>query len=86
MHTTTFRKVGGSMMMTVPPILIEELKANPGDSMLIDVIAGKLVAEPARKPRRSKYTVAQLAANTDFTRTAEDEAWYNDAPMGNELV
>jgi len=83
---TTFRKVGGSIMLTVPSQLLELMKVNHGDKCSIDFIDGKLIAEQTRKPRRSKYTVSQLAVNTDFTRTEEDERWFNDSSVGNEMV
>ncbi len=83
---TSFRKVGGSIMLTVPAQLLELMKVTHGDKCSIDFVDGKLIAQQTRPPRRSKYTVIELAKNTDFTRTEEDERWLNDSPVGNELL
>ena len=39
-----------------------------------------------QRSRRSKYTVEELAENTDFTQTEEDQRWFADGSVGNEII
>lgn len=45
MHTTTLRKVGGSVMLSVPPALLEQMHLQAGSSVTISLEGGKLVVE-----------------------------------------
>ena len=56
MHKARLRKVGGSVMLVVPPALLEVLDLAPNDQVGLTVEAGRLVVEPARRP---KYTLAE---------------------------
>ncbi len=59
MRTTNLRKVGGSVMLTVPPALLDVLRLQPGAKVGIAIEDGRLVVEP--QPRR-RYTLAELLA------------------------
>jgi antitoxin ChpS len=43
MHTTNLRKVGGSVMLAVPPALLDILNLQPGARVGITVESGRLV-------------------------------------------
>ena len=60
MHTTTLRKVGGSIMLAVPPALLDILRLRPGAKVGMAVERGRLVVEPQKRPR---YTLAELLAS-----------------------
>ena len=62
MHTTNLRKVGGSIMLAVPPALLEVLNLGPGAEVGLAVQRGRLVVEPHRRPR---YTLDELLAQCD---------------------
>lgn len=89
MHSTTFRKVGGSVMMAIPPALLELLNIQPGDIGTIDVKNGQLVAQPIarQKRRRSSHNIRDLLAQCDFNepRNDEDELWINSPAIGREI-
>ena len=51
MHTTNLRKVGGSIMLAVPPALLDALELRAGAKVGIAVESGRLVVEPQRRPR-----------------------------------
>ncbi|MGD0291076.1 MAG: antitoxin, partial [Candidatus Binataceae bacterium] len=57
MHTTNLRKVGGSVMLAIPPALLEILHLQPGAKVGMAVESGRLVVEP--QPRR-RYTLDEL--------------------------
>jgi antitoxin ChpS len=85
MHTTNLRKVGGSVMLAVPPALLDVLRLQPGAEVGIGVESGRLVVEPRKRPR---YTLQQLLAQCSpkARRTKEEREWLNDKPAGRELI
>ena len=85
MHTAHLRKVGGSVMLAVPPALLDVLELKAGATVGIAVDAGRLIIEPQATPR---YTMAELLAQCEVDRkpTQEDEEWLEAAPVGDELL
>ena len=51
MRTTKLRKVGGSVMLAVPPALRELLNLQAGATVGVAVEEGRLVVEPRPQPR-----------------------------------
>ena len=85
MHVTNLRKVGGSVMMAVPPALLDLLHIGAGAKVGLAVDNGRLVVDPQPRPR---YTLDELLAQCDASTeaTAEDRVWLDDKPMGDELL
>jgi antitoxin ChpS len=85
MHTTTLRKVGGSVMLAVPPALLDVLQLSVGAKVGLALDNGRLVVEP--KVRR-RYTLDELLAQCDPAADAapEDREWLDAKPVGNELL
>jgi antitoxin ChpS len=85
MHTTNLRKVGGSIMLAVPPALLDLLRLRPGAQVGIAVESGRLVVEPRPRPR---YTLDELLAhcNPRKARTREEREWFADKPKGGEII
>ncbi|HML56395.1 MAG TPA: antitoxin [Solidesulfovibrio magneticus] len=85
MHTTNLRKVGGSVMLAVPPAILELLKLQAGSSVGLAVTDGRLVIEPIRPPR---YTLDELLAQCDASAAVSDEdrQWLDGRPTGSELL
>ena len=85
MHTTTLRKVGGSIMLAVPPALLGSLRLRPGVKVGIGVESGRLVVEPQPRPR---YTLDELLAQCDpkAARRKKDRQWLGNKPAGAELI
>ena len=50
MHTTNLRKVGGSIMLAVPPAILDLLHLRAGATVGLAVDQGRLVVEPNPKP------------------------------------
>jgi antitoxin ChpS len=87
MHTTNLRKVGGSVMLVIPPVLLNLLHLKAGAAVAVDVQDGRLVVEPRPRPR---YTLDELLAKCDPSADAaemseEDRIWINLPPVGREL-
>jgi len=85
MHTTNLRKVGGSVMLAVPPAILDLLHLHAGSTVGLAVDEGRLVVDPTPKCR---YSLDELLAQCDVEAEAgeEDRAWLDDKPVGSELL
>jgi antitoxin ChpS len=85
MHTSNLRKVGGSVMLAVPRAVLDILGLRPGATVGLVIERGRLVVEPAKRPR---YTLAELLAqcNPKARRTKEEREWLDSKPVGRELI
>jgi antitoxin ChpS len=85
MHTTNLRKVGGSIMLAVPPALLDILDLQAGATVGLAVQSGRLVVEPQQ---RRRYTLDELLAqcNPKARRGKEEREWVADRPVGDELI
>jgi antitoxin ChpS len=85
MHTTNLRKVGGSVMLALPPAILELLHLKAGATVGVAVDDGRLVIDPSP---RQRYTMAELLAASDYTQaqTAEEREWLDSPAVGGELL
>jgi antitoxin ChpS len=85
MHTTNLRKVGGSVMMVLPPAILDMLHLQAGATVGVRVEGGRLVVEPSPRPR---YSLDELLAQCDASAeaSAEDQDWLAGKPVGHELL
>jgi antitoxin ChpS len=85
MQTTFLRKVGGSVMLSVPPALLDLLSLSAGAEVGLSVNDGRLVVHPLRKP---KYSLDELLAASDYSDppSDEDREWMSAPPKGRELL
>lgn len=85
MHTTNLRKVGGSVMLAVPPALLDVLHLAAGARVGLAVDHGRLLVEPRPRPH---YALADLLAQcrAGAKVSAEDREWLDAGPAGRELI
>jgi len=85
MRTTNLRKVGGSVMLAVPPAILDLLHLQAGTTVGLSVDHGRLVVEP--QPRR-RYTLAELLAASDYSepQPLEEREWVDAPAVGRELL
>ena len=85
MHTTNLRKVGGSVMLAVPPAILEQLELKVGSAIGLAVDGDRLILQPQKKPR---YTLDELLAASDYSQptSQEDREWIDAPPVGRELL
>ena len=75
MYTANLRKVGGSVMLAVPPAILEMLRME----------SGRLIIEPNV---REKYSLQELLAQCDASAplSPEDGVWTGAGATGGELI
>lgn len=85
MRTSNLRKVGGSVMLAIPPALLEQLQLQAGATVGVSVSAGCLVVSPKPRPR---YTLTELLAASDYSQPQPPEAreWVDATATGRELI
>ena len=85
MHTTNLRKVGGSVMLAVPPALLEILHLKAGATVGVSVDGDHLIVSPQRRPR---YTLAELLAASDYSQPQppEEREWVDAPAVGRESL
>ena len=84
-YKVRLRKVGGSVMLAIPPALLDALDFSLDIPVDLEVNAGRLVVEPAG---RKRYSLDELLArcNPKARRRAEDKDWVAAKPVGRELI
>jgi antitoxin ChpS len=85
MLTTTLRKVGGSVMLAIPPAILETMRLRSGVAVNIAVENGRLIIEPET---RKRYSLHELLAQCDSSVSVSDAdaQWTASAPEGRELI
>jgi antitoxin ChpS len=72
-------------MLTVPPAILDLLHLQAGSTVGLTVDGGRLVIEPAPRPR---FSLAEFLAQCDASAemSEEDRAWLESKPAGSELL
>jgi antitoxin ChpS len=85
-YSTSLRRVGGSVMLSVPPAILNLLHLKAGSTVGLEVEGERLVVAPRMKPQ---YTMDQLLAECDPEAAREldeeDRPWLDLLPVGREL-
>lgn len=90
MHISYLRTVGGSVMFAIPKPILEAMNLEPNQAVGLSIENGKITFDPVpnapKRPRRSKYTSAELVAQCDMSPplSSEDQAWLNAPSVGRE--
>jgi antitoxin ChpS len=84
-HTAILRKVGGSVMIAIPPALLDVLNMTVGQQVAVSVDSGKLVIEAQQRPNSS---LAELLAQCDLDAPVNDEdrSWLSSGAIGREEI
>ena len=85
MYVTHLRKVGGSVVLAVPPALLDVLGLHVGTAVSLAVDEGRLIV--SGRPR-AHHALADLLAQCDPTAetSGEDRDWTAVGPVGGELL
>ncbi len=85
MHTTKLRKVGGSVMLAVPPALLDVMQLQAGSSVGVTLDGTKLVVE-ASTPIRYKLDDLLAQSDYDYEPDQEERDWLDAPAIGGELL
>ena len=84
-YTAKLRKVGGSIMLAIPPALLDALDLKSDTQVGMSIESGKLLIEPKSPPR---YTLEELLAQCDphAPEPENDQTWTDAPAVGRELI
>ena len=84
-HPVRLRKVGGSVMLSIPKPMLDALDLGPDAAVGLSIKAGRLVVDPKR---RRRYSLDELLAQRrpSARRAREDRDWVAGKPAGRELI
>lgn len=87
MYSTHLRRVGGSVMLAVPPAILDLLHLRAGECVGLQVDAGRLIVAPVTRPL---YTLDELLVEAEATGAyplqPEDREWVDAPAVGRELI
>jgi antitoxin ChpS len=86
MPTATLRRVGGSVMVAVPPDYLARTGLGPDEVVAWEIDGDRLVMHPTAV--RPRYSLAVLLAQCDGKqrRTKTDRGWITGEAVGRELI
>lgn len=81
-HTARLRKVGGSVMLAIPPALLDALDLKADASVGMTVKSGKLLVEA-----RARYTLDELLSqcSSEVPADPEEREWLDAPTTGREV-
>jgi antitoxin ChpS len=81
-HSAKLRKVGGSVMLAIPPAFLDSLALKPDAAVSLSLQSGRLVVEPEKHKKHSlDVLLAEHVHPLD-----EDAEWTTSAPAGREII
>jgi antitoxin ChpS len=85
MYKSNIRKVGGSMMLAIPPAILDLLSLSQGSVIQMAVENDRLIIEAVKKP---SYQLDDLLSqcNPDAPISEEDKEWLNAPSVGREII
>ena len=86
MVTAILRKLGGSVVMTVPRKVLALMDLDAGAEVKLSGESGRLVVSPQGRPKYRLADLLRTSRGKKLRLTAEDRRWLNDGPVGKELV
>lgn len=85
MYTARLKKVGGSVMLAVPPAVLKMLALSPDSEVGMAIDNGCLIIKPQKRPH---YLLAELLAQCDphAEMSEEEREWVGAFPVGKESL
>ena len=89
MKTLKLKQVGGSVMVTIPPHILRELKLAAGSQVDVTASEGRVTIAPAKTRRiglKARLAMCDFTARVPSERVKEDQAWDRAPPAGREVL
>ncbi|WP_375630887.1 MULTISPECIES: AbrB/MazE/SpoVT family DNA-binding domain-containing protein [unclassified Bartonella] len=85
MYITKLRKVRGSVMLSIPPALLDVLHLSENTQVGLVVDNGRLIVKPQVSPNDTlEELLAQCNPSDDFAD--DDMEWFDAKPVDRELL
>ena len=85
--TSRIRKQGGAAIITIPPALLKLMNLDVGAQVELSVERGRLVAQPAARPRKRYALTELLEGAADMENLNAEVAWAREGdPVGHEIA
>ena len=85
MYTTRLKKVGGSVMLAVPPAVLKTLGLSTDSEVGMTIDNGCLIIEPQKRPRYSlEHLLAQCDPHAEISE--EGREWIDAPATGKEIL
>jgi antitoxin ChpS len=85
MYITRLKKVGGSVMLAVPPAVLKTLALSTDSEVGMTIDNGCLIIEPQKKPHYSlEELLVQCEPHAELSE--EDREWIDAPAVGKELL
>ena len=85
MATVSVRESGGAEIVTIPKAVGRALGLHVGSELVLSVIEGKIVLDPAPEDTLSLEDLLAGSAPEDLSLIEEDLEWLSMKPVGKEL-
>lgn len=81
--TTNLRKVGGSIMLAIPPAILDMMGLAVGSELSLEIDGDRLIVY---KPSKVQYQLEELLAECDFDAppSSDDDLWLSGTPTSRE--
>jgi antitoxin ChpS len=86
MATAVLRKLGGSVVMTLPRKVLALVDLDAGAEVKLSVENGRLMVSPQGRPKYRLADLLRASRGRKLRLTAEDRRWLNEKPVGKELI
>lgn len=85
MYIARLKKVGGSVMLAVPPAVLKTLGLSTDSEVCMTIENGCLIIEPQKRPH---YSLEELLAQCDPHAEIgeEDRQWIDVPAVGKEIL
>lgn len=85
MYTTRLKRVGGSIMLAVPPAVLKTLGLSTDSEVGMTIDNGSLIIKPQTRPH---YSLEELLAQCDphAEMSDEDREWIDAPAVGKEIL
>lgn len=85
MYSITLRKLGGSVILTLPKAWLKQVGLDAGSDVALHIVDNKLLVEPISRPvYKLSDLVEEYRADQDDCTT--DIEWLDDEPAGDEAI
>lgn len=85
MYKTRLKKVGGSIMLAVPPAVLKALELSTDSEVGMTIDNGCLIIEPQKRPHYSlEELLAQCGPHAEMSE--EDREWIDAPAVGKEIL